>query len=124
MDFSNALQARVIRANDALRRFIEPQPFQNTPLVEAMHYGALLGGKRLRPFLVYATGNMFGISDNTLDAPAAAVECIHAYSLIHDDLPAMDDDDLVAVSQPAISNLAKRMPFWRVMRCKLWPSPF
>lgn len=43
MDFSNALQARVIRANDALRRFIEPQPFQNTPLVEAMHYGALLG---------------------------------------------------------------------------------
>ena len=94
MDFSNALQARVIRANDALRRFIEPQPFQNTPLVEAMHYGALLGGKRLRPFLVYATGKMFGISDNTLDAPAAAVECIHAYSLIHDDLPAMDDDDL------------------------------
>jgi hypothetical protein len=80
-------------ANDALRRFIAPQPFQNTPLVEAMHYGALLGGKRLRPFLVYATGNMFGISDNTLDAPAAAVECIHAYSLIHD-LPAMDDDDL------------------------------
>ncbi len=51
-------------------------------------------GKRLRPFLVYATGNMFGISANTLDAPAAAVECIHAYSLIHDDLPAMDDDDL------------------------------
>lgn len=50
--------------------------------------------KRLRPFTVYATGNMFGISDNTLDAPAAAVECIHAYSLIHDDLPAMDDDDL------------------------------
>ena len=94
MDFANELQARVVRANDALRRFIAPQPFQNTPLVEAMHYGALLGGKRLRPFLVYATGNMFGISDNTLDAPAAAVECIHAYSLIHDDLPAMDDDDL------------------------------
>ncbi|MBL5929807.1 (2E,6E)-farnesyl diphosphate synthase [Lelliottia amnigena] len=94
MDFSTELQACVKRANDALRRFIEPQPFQNTPLVAAMHYGALLGGKRLRPFLVYATGNMFGISSNTLDAPAAAVECIHAYSLIHDDLPAMDDDDL------------------------------
>jgi len=94
MDFPNQLQACVERANDALRRFIDPQPFQNTPLVEAMHYGALLGGKRLRPFLVYATGRMFGISDDTLDAPAAAVECIHAYSLIHDDLPAMDDDDL------------------------------
>ncbi|MGU3521691.1 (2E,6E)-farnesyl diphosphate synthase [Enterobacteriaceae bacterium C23F] len=94
MDFSQQLQACVERANEALRQFIAPQPFQNTPLVEAMHYGALLGGKRLRPFLVYATGRMFDVSLSTLDAPAAAVECIHAYSLIHDDLPAMDDDDL------------------------------
>lgn len=94
MDFSQQLNACVEQANDALRRFIAPLPFQNTPLVEAMQYGALLGGKRLRPFLVYATGTMFGVSTTTLDAPAAAVECIHAYSLMHDDLPAMDDDDL------------------------------
>lgn len=94
MDFNQQLQTCVDQANDALRRFIDPLPFQNTPLVEAMQYGALLGGKRLRPFLVYATGSMFGVSRQTLDAPAAAVECIHAYSLIHDDLPAMDDDDL------------------------------
>lgn len=94
MDFNQQLQACVEQANDALRRFIDPLPFQNTPLVEAMQYGALLGGKRLRPFLVYATGSMFGVSQQTLDAPAAAVECIHAYSLMHDDLPAMDDDDL------------------------------
>ena len=94
MDFSQQLNACVEQANDALRRFIAPLPFQNTPLVDAMQYGALLGGKRLRPFLVYATGQMFGVSLTTLDAPAAAVECIHAYSLMHDDLPAMDDDDL------------------------------
>lgn len=94
MDFNQQLQACVEQANDALRRFIDPLPFQNTPLVEAMQYGALLGGKRLRPFLVYATGRMFGVSQQTLDAPAAAVECIHAYSLMHDDLPAMDGDDL------------------------------
>ena len=94
MDFSQQLNACVEQANDALRRFIAPLPFQNTPLVEAMQYGALLGGKRLRPFLVYATGKMFGVSTTTLDAPAAAVECIHAYSLMHDDLTAMDDDDL------------------------------
>ncbi|HHS3092537.1 TPA: (2E,6E)-farnesyl diphosphate synthase [Klebsiella oxytoca] len=94
MDFPQQLQSCVEQANEALRRFIAPQPFQNTPLVEAMQYGALLGGKRLRPFLVYATGDMFGVSRATLDAPAAAVECIHAYSLMHDDLPAMDDDDL------------------------------
>ena len=94
MDFPQQLQSCVEQANEALRRCIAPQPFQNTPLVEAMQYGALLGGKRLRPFLVYATGDMFGVSRATLDAPAAAVECIHAYSLMHDDLPAMDDDDL------------------------------
>lgn len=94
MDLQQALEARAGRANDAMLRFLSPLPFQNTPLVEAMHYGALLGGKRLRPFLVYATGEMFGTADVALDAPAAAVECIHAYSLIHDDLPAMDDDDL------------------------------
>ncbi|WJD51172.1 (2E,6E)-farnesyl diphosphate synthase [Enterobacter sp. PGRG2] len=94
MDFAQQLEICVQQANDALRRFISPQPFQNTPLVEAMHYGTLLGGKRLRPFLVYATGQMFGVSASTLDAPAAAIECIHAYSLMHDDLPAMDDDDL------------------------------
>lgn len=94
MDFTAQLETCVEQANAALRRFIAPLPFQNTPLVEAMNYGALLGGKRLRPFLVYATGSMFGVSVQTLDAPAAAVECIHAYSLIHDDLPAMDDDDL------------------------------
>ncbi|HKM95344.1 MAG TPA: (2E,6E)-farnesyl diphosphate synthase [Buttiauxella sp.] len=94
MDFNHQLQAHAQRANDALQRFLAPLPFQNTPLVEAMHYGALFGGKRLRPFLVYATGEMFGIAQETLDAPAAAIECIHAYSLIHDDLPAMDDDDL------------------------------
>lgn len=94
MDFAQQLEICVQQANDALRRFISPQPFQNTPLIEAMHYGTLLGGKRLRPFLVYATGQMFGVSASTLDAPAAAIECIHAYSLMHDDLPAMDDDDL------------------------------
>ncbi|STO99010.1 Farnesyl diphosphate synthase [Grimontia hollisae] len=59
-----------------------------------MKHGALLGGKRVRPFLTYMTGKLFGAPDEALDTPAAAVECIHAYSLIHDDLPAMDNDDL------------------------------
>lgn len=94
MNFTALMQARAGQANQALLRFIAPLPFQNTPLVDAMQHGALLGGKRLRPFLVYATGEMFGVAPLTLDAPAAAIECIHAYSLIHDDLPAMDDDAL------------------------------
>lgn len=60
----------------------------------AMRYAVLGGGKRLRPLLVYTTGHCCGAELERLDAPAAAVELIHAYSLIHDDLPAMDDDEL------------------------------
>jgi farnesyl diphosphate synthase len=60
----------------------------------AMRYAALAPGKRLRPLLVYASGEALGIAPEQLDHAAAAVELIHAYSLIHDDLPAMDDDDL------------------------------
>ena len=60
----------------------------------AMRYAVLNGGKRIRPLLVYATGRCIGVADERLDAPAAAIELIHAFSLVHDDLPAMDDDDL------------------------------
>ncbi len=60
----------------------------------AMRHAVLGGGKRLRPLLVYAAGAATGADDALLDAPAAAVELIHAFSLVHDDLPAMDDDDL------------------------------
>ena len=64
------------------------------PLVEAMRHGALGGGKRLRPFLLSQSAKLFGASANAALAPALALECIHCYSLVHDDLPAMDDDDL------------------------------
>lgn len=94
VDFKQQLAAHQQRVNQALLDFIAPLPFGNSNLIEAMRYGAVIGGKRLRPYLVYATGQMFGLSLANLDAPAAAIECIHAYSLIHDDLPAMDDDDL------------------------------
>ncbi|MGH8044472.1 MAG: polyprenyl synthetase family protein, partial [Stenotrophomonas sp.] len=63
-------------------------------LHQAMRYAVLGGGKRMRPLLVYAAGQIFGADENALDAPAMAVELIHAYSLVHDDLPAMDDDAL------------------------------
>ncbi|QCJ69027.1 (2E,6E)-farnesyl diphosphate synthase [Providencia heimbachae] len=82
------------RVNQYLLDALNALPFADLPLAEAMKYGTLLGGKRLRPFLTYAVGSMLGVNQENLDVPAAAVECIHAYSLIHDDLPAMDDDDL------------------------------
>lgn len=62
--------------------------------VEAMEYSVLNGGKRLRPFLVYETARLFGLNFEQSFTAAAALECLHSYSLIHDDLPAMDNDDL------------------------------
>lgn len=79
----NALEARLTK------EVILPQK-----LHAAMRYSTLDGGKRMRPLLTYATGKALGISEAILDGPACAVEFIHVYSLIHDDLPAMDDDDL------------------------------
>ena len=69
---------------------------QTTPnrLHEAMRYAAQGGGKRIRPLLVYAAGSLGDAKAQALDAAAVAIECIHAYSLVHDDLPCMDDDDL------------------------------
>lgn len=63
-------------------------------LAEAMRYAALSGGKRLRAFLVLEGAHLYGVRPQNADRAAAAVECVHAYSLVHDDLPAMDNDDL------------------------------
>src|SRR5207248_7581159 len=63
-------------------------------LLEAMRYAALGGGKRLRAFLVQQSARIFGVDRRAIARVAAAVECVHAYSLVHDDLPAMDDDEL------------------------------
>jgi farnesyl diphosphate synthase len=82
------------RASDALDRFLPRADLAPTRLHEAMRYSVLAPGKRIRPVLTYATGQALGVSLDLLDPAAVAVELIHAYSLIHDDLPAMDDDDL------------------------------
>jgi farnesyl diphosphate synthase len=78
----------------ALEGWLPPADIQPSRLHQAMRYACLGGGKRIRPTLVYATAEAVGLSPAALDAVACAVELIHAYSLIHDDLPAMDDDDL------------------------------
>ncbi|MCO6412362.1 MAG: (2E,6E)-farnesyl diphosphate synthase [Thiogranum sp.] len=82
------------RVEAALDQFLPSEHTHPARLHRAMRYSILGGGKRIRPLLVYAAGHVAGAPDNALDAAACAVECIHAYSLIHDDLPAMDDDEL------------------------------
>jgi farnesyl diphosphate synthase len=90
-DFRARCAARV---ETALDRILPPVSVQPARLHEAMRYTVLAGGKRIRPLLAYAAGEALGLEAARLDHPACAVEMIHAYSLIHDDLPAMDDDDL------------------------------
>ncbi|WP_298941496.1 (2E,6E)-farnesyl diphosphate synthase [uncultured Psychromonas sp.] len=91
---TSTMQQFQVRVNEQLEKHINYSIPASKELNEAMTYGALLGGKRVRPFLVYAVGQMLESKLETLDPIAAAIECIHAYSLIHDDLPAMDDDAL------------------------------
>jgi len=82
------------RIEGVLARSLEIDGAATPRLLEAMRYSTLAGGKRVRPVLVYATGEALGAPLEVLDTPAAAVELIHVYSLVHDDLPAMDNDDL------------------------------
>ena len=82
------------RIEGVLARALEIDSAATPRLLEAMRYSTLAGGKRVRPVLVYATGEALGAPLELLDAAAAAVELIHVYSLVHDDLPAMDNDDL------------------------------
>jgi farnesyl diphosphate synthase len=82
------------RIETVLGAALPPESQSPERLHTAQRYSVLGGGKRLRPLLVYATGECLSVPLAVLDAPAAAVELIHAYSLVHDDLPAMDDDDL------------------------------
>lgn len=93
-EFSAALLAFGARADDALARTLPADDHAPLELHRAMRYAVLGPGKRLRPLLVYATGSALGAALDALDCSACAVEIIHAYSLVHDDLPAMDDDDL------------------------------
>lgn len=85
----------VKRLEAELRRHLESRvELADQRLIEAMAYAVFNGGKRLRPLLAYASGMALGVDEARLHAPACAVELIHCYSLVHDDLPAMDDDDL------------------------------
>ncbi len=92
--FQNRLEIYQKRVNAALDKYLPTEDPPEHNLAEAIRYSVIGGGKRIRPAMVYAAGEAMGVSTDLLDIPACAVEMIHAYSLVHDDLPAMDDDDL------------------------------
>jgi farnesyl diphosphate synthase len=93
-DFVRFVSGCQNRVESALQQFLPSEHTHPAQLHRAMRYAILEGGKRVRPLLVYAAGHAVEAPQDALDAAACAVECIHAYSLIHDDLPAMDNDEL------------------------------
>jgi len=93
-DFNQRIAFYQARIERVLDRCLELPDSGTARLREGMRYSVLGGGKRLRPTLVYSSGESLGVPLEQLDAAAAAVELIHVYSLVHDDLPAMDNDDL------------------------------
>ncbi len=92
--FENRIAHYTERVSRALDEALPPATASPRRLHDAMRYAVFNGGKRVRPLLVYAAGECLGVPEGVLDAPAAAIELIHAFSLVHDDLPSMDDDDL------------------------------
>jgi len=93
-EFKELLHHYAKRVDDTLLQLLPAKDSEPAILHQAMSYSTFNGGKRIRPFLVYASGKALGLSDTGLDNVAAAIELIHSYSLVHDDMPAMDDDDL------------------------------
>lgn len=94
MSFSEYLSKCQARINDVLKQQLVFPEGGAPKLQEAMEYSLFNGGKRVRPVLAYAAAKACGADQKVADLPAAALEMIHSYSLVHDDLPAMDDDDL------------------------------
>lgn len=91
--FMEELQQKVEHINNVLEKFLPAEEGQQRIIFEAMHYSVRAGGKRLRPILMEETYHMFGGSSAVIEPFMAAIEMIHTYSLVHDDLPAMDNDE-------------------------------
>ena len=93
MNFSEELRERTGQAEEIVYRWLPRQMGRQQTIVEAMNYSVTAGGKRLRPLLMQETFRMFGGTTDAVELFMAAIEMIHTYSLVHDDLPAMDNDE-------------------------------
>lgn len=93
MDFFDALQRRTKEIDEVLMRYLPKEDGHQKTVLEAMNYSVLAGGKRIRPMLMQETYRLFGGKDKIAEPFMAAIEMIHTYSLVHDDLPAMDNDE-------------------------------
>ena len=93
MNWENKLQERVAEVETVIRKLLPMEEGYQKTVIEAMNYSVLAGGKRLRPMLMEETYRLFGGKSDVVEPFMAAIEMIHTYSLVHDDLPAMDNDE-------------------------------
>ncbi len=93
IDFKNGMAARIEEIETVIKSFLPKEKGYQKTVIEAMNYSVLAGGKRLRPMLLWETYRMFGGDGEEVNPFLAALEMIHTYSLVHDDLPCMDDDE-------------------------------
>ena len=91
--FRQELQKRTTAIEDLLKQYLPAEEGYQKTVIEAMNYSLMAGGKRLRPMLMQETYRMLGGEDDIIEPFMAAIEMIHTYSLVHDDLPAMDNDE-------------------------------
>jgi hypothetical protein len=96
IDFDLRLKEVADKVTVALDQLIPPASGPEADLMRAMRHAALANGKRMRPFFLLEAGAMFDAPEKSLLRAAAALECVHCYSLVHDDLPCMDDDDAIS----------------------------
>ena len=94
VELAQALTGAAAQVGEVLERLLPTSSGPEARLYEAMRYATLAGGKRLRPFLVLQSAKLFNADKQAALRTAAAIELVHCYSLVHDDLPSMDDDDL------------------------------
>ena len=93
MDIKAEIAARTSQIEDVIAGYLPREEGYQKTVIEAMNYSVLAGGKRLRPMLMWETYRMFGGRSKVIEPFMAAIEMIHTYSLVHDDLPAMDNDE-------------------------------
>jgi len=113
-DLSKRLRPYQQRIDQILESTLSNQNKSLKNLYAAMRYVALAAGKRMRPLLVYSTADALQLDLKQVDASAVAIELIHAYSLVHDDLPAMDDDDLRRGRPSCIKPMMRPPQYWLV----------
>jgi geranylgeranyl diphosphate synthase, type II len=117
MDLKRYLAAKAADVDAAMDAFLPEAKARPATIHAAMRYAVFAGGKRLRPVLCLAAAEACGGEVSNALAPACAVELMHTYSLVHDDLPAMDDDDLRRGRPPATRSMARAWPCFAATRC-------